>query len=100
MPLNLFGQQPKKDPNRTKTIRNWVSTSLGLDEDVTVMITELECTEEGCPPLETVIAILDNPGNPKQFKIHKPISEVTQEDVVKVVNSESQCSSHKSTDKE
>lgn len=100
MPLDLFGQKPKKDPNRTKTIRTWVSTSLGLGEDITVMVTELECTEEGCPPLETVIAVLDNPGKPRQFKIHKPISEVTQQDVEKVVTSGSSCSSNDNTCKE
>ncbi len=100
MPLDLFGQKPKKDPHQTKTIRNWVSTSLGLGENITVMVTELECTEDGCPPLETVIAILDNPGNPRQFKIHKPISEVTQQDIEKVVSSKSQCSSHNNTCKE
>ena len=42
----------------------------------------LQCTEEGCPPIETVIAIMETPGKPRQYKIHKPLAEVKQTDIV------------------
>ncbi len=48
--------------------------------DVTVLVTELECTEPGCPPIETVIALL-RAGENVQYRIHKPVAEVTVYDV-------------------
>ena len=62
-------------------IRQSVQGLLGLGEEVTVMVTELTCQEEGCPPIETVIAILTTPGQPRQIKIHRPMVEVTQEEL-------------------
>ena len=39
-------------------VKNAVSLHLGLGEDDYVMVTELRCAEESCPPLETVIAVM------------------------------------------
>jgi hypothetical protein len=49
-------------------------------EHVTVLIAELACTEPGCPPIETVIALLSEDGK-TQHKVHKPVDEVTLDDV-------------------
>lgn len=62
-------------------IRNWIEVYFGLSTETTVLITELQCYEEGCPQVETVVAILDQPGHPRRFKIHKPMSEVTRDDI-------------------
>jgi hypothetical protein len=62
-------------------IKEWVKSVFQLDESITVMVTELQCTEPGCPPLETVIAIMDRPGMPRQYKLHKAIAEVTLADI-------------------
>ncbi len=45
------------------------------------MVAELECHEEGCPPVETVIAVLEGPGQTRQWKLHQPIESVTRDDV-------------------
>ena len=45
------------------------------------MVTELECCEPGCPPIETVIALLKGPGNTQQYKIHKTADEIGLFDV-------------------
>jgi len=66
---------------RVRLIKDWARDVLQLAEDATVMVTELRCTEPGCPPLETVIAVLLGKGEQAQVKIHKPIEEVTCEDV-------------------
>ena len=79
---NIFNSQQKSDPRQLSEVKSWVSQAFDLSEDVSIMITQLECTEEGCPPIETVIAILETPGNPRQYKIHKPLSEVKQTDIV------------------
>lgn len=54
---------------------------LQLEEDISLMITELHCTEPGCPPVETVIALLKASHPTYQYKIHKPVADVTLDDV-------------------
>ena len=79
---NIFNTQQKSDPRQLAEVKSWVSQAFNLSDDVSIMITQLECTEEGCPPIETVIAILETPGKPRQYKIHKSLSEVKQTDIV------------------
>jgi hypothetical protein len=81
-----LGQRSKNDPQVIARVKNWVAASFALAEDVTVMVTELRCTEEGCPPIETVIAILDTPGSPRQYKAYKPLAEITAEDIAAVAS--------------
>jgi hypothetical protein len=50
---------------------------LALDDQDTVLITELHCTEPGCPPLETVIAVLAPDWPPQRWTLHRPLNEVT-----------------------
>ena len=45
-------------------------------------VTEVKCMEIGCPPLETVILLLDEPDSLKnKLRIQKPLLEVTEGDV-------------------
>ena len=74
--LNFFNSQKESDPQQLAQVKSWVSEVFDLSEDISVMITQLQCTEEGCPPIETVIAIMETPGKPRQYKIHKPLAEV------------------------
>ncbi len=65
-------------------IKEWVDQVLMTEEkeEYTTMVTELQCKEEGCPPIETVIALLK--GKSKEMKkIHKALEEVTYNDVEK-----------------
>jgi hypothetical protein len=81
MNQSLFSPRPGRVPGRTTEIKAWAAETLGLTDDVAVMVTELRCTEPGCPPLETVVAILGESGPNRQYKIHKPIADVTEADV-------------------
>ena len=84
---NFFNTQKEGDPRQLVQVKSWVSQVFDLSEDVSVMVTQLQCTEEGCPPIETVIAIMDMPGTPRQYKIHKPLAEVKQADIVSLTAS-------------
>jgi hypothetical protein len=64
----------------TARIKRWVRELFALSDEATVMVTELRCSESGCPPLETMIAILNESGN-RQYKLHKSIEEVMEDDV-------------------
>ena len=54
---------------------------LELDDQDTVLITELRCTEPGCPPLETVVAILAVGDAPRRWTVHLPLERVTPGDL-------------------
>lgn len=65
----------------TQVLKQLARELLDVDDETIVMVTELQCTEPGCPPIETVIAVL-RVGAREQIKIHKPLAEVTRDDVV------------------
>ena len=52
-----------------------------MDESTTVMVTELACSEPGCPPLETVIAVLRGKNDRVTWKLHKALTLVSASDV-------------------
>jgi hypothetical protein len=78
----MFGKQP--DEKRSQAIRQLKQVArrlLEAAEDDAVIVTELSCTEPGCPPLETVVAHLRAGGEPTQVKVHKSAVEVTEDDL-------------------
>lgn len=79
--MDLFGTQPQPNPERISFIKQLVAQRFELPPDTVVMVSELRCSEPGCPPLETVIAILDGPGRRRQVKLHKSTAEITVNDI-------------------
>jgi hypothetical protein len=63
-----------------RQIKSWVAEAFALPEGATVLVTELRCAEPGCPPLETVIAILSDRER-RQFKLHKSAAEIDRADI-------------------
>lgn len=82
--MDLFGGLPKPNAAKIGQVKAWVQERFALGDEAVVMVTELRCTEPGCPPLETVIAVLDGPGSKRQYKLHKGVADVTREDVVEM----------------
>jgi hypothetical protein len=81
MSISILVPRLKTNPARTQEIKKWVRDVFQLSEDRTVMVTELQCSEPGCPPVETVIAIIAE-NSKTQHKLHKSLAEVTRGDVV------------------
>ena len=79
--MNLFEPKSPANGENAVMIRAWVSARFGLEEDAVIMVSELSCTEPGCPPLHTIIAIMGAPGERRRFKIHKGIADVVVSDV-------------------
>lgn len=75
-----FGQTPGQGADHARTVKGWVYATLDPSEESTVLVTELRCTEPGCPPLETVIAVL-SPGNRREVRVHAPLADITREQV-------------------
>ena len=79
--MNLFGGKRTIPVDQADRIKAWTRGVFHLNDQTTVMVTELECREPGCPPIETVIAVLKGPGNTLQYKIHKTANEIGFSDV-------------------
>lgn len=79
--MNLFGGRRTIDPKQVERIKAWARANWELSEETTIMVTELECREPNCPPIETVIAVLEGPGKTRQYKIHKSAEQVSRHDV-------------------
>ena len=75
----------EKRPGNSREIKSWVSEGLGLTDDVSILVTELQCHEPGCPPVETVIAVLRPGVQAAQVKIHQPMAELTHAQVAKAL---------------
>lgn len=83
--MNLFSGKRTIPLEQADRIKTWARKALQLSDETTVMVTELECREPGCPPIETVIAVLEGPGKIKQYKVHKAAVEIGHSDVVGVI---------------
>ncbi len=81
--MDLFASRAPRS-ERANEIKAQVAAQLGLEENVTVMVSELTCLEEGCPPVETIIAIFDPSGKRLQFKIHRSVQEITAHDIQQI----------------
>lgn len=73
----------KISATQLQQLKAWIYETLSLDESVPVSVSQLTCTEPGCPPLETVIAVMTQP--PQTYKIHQPAVEITQDNLVQAL---------------
>ena len=83
--MNLFTKStPKVAPEKLQQIKSWTYQNLAIAAEISISISQLQCHEPDCPPIETVIVIMANP--PRQYKIHKSASEITEEDIKQISN--------------
>ena len=74
----------KKDtarPASTKRVKDIVRKAWSIPESVIIMVSELRCHEEGCPDVETVIALMHEGAEPEKVKIYKPMAELNLEEI-------------------
>ena len=78
--MNLFTtSKVKSDHLKIQQVKNWTYQILDINSEIPISINQLQCHKADCPPIETVIAIMTSP--PQQYKIHKPIAEITEIDI-------------------
>ncbi len=76
--------RPKRDVAVIRQIKDWAYECLPISDEATLSVMELECREPGCPPLETVIAAMEQGRQTRQWKLHKAIPDVTREDLERI----------------
>ena len=79
-----FGKKSQKaNSQEIKQVKEWIYQAFQLDEEISISLSQLQCTEPGCAPIETVINLMTNPV--QQYKIHKSIAEIEYSDISKLV---------------
>lgn len=78
----MFGPKPSGGGSKVKGfVRELLEGRDNGDKEATIVVSELSCSEPGCPPIETVIAIFRGPSDTRRYKIHKAQAEITRDDV-------------------
>ena len=80
----IGSSKPKTDLNKVRKIKEALGETLSIQNNATITVTELTCLEEGCPPVETVVALLKVGSDPLQHKIHKPGAEFKAADLTEI----------------
>lgn len=74
----------KKSPGisaEQERVRTWTREHFNLREEETIMVSELPCSDPGCPPVETHLVFWTQAGR-HQFKVFKPLAEVMPDDLL------------------
>ena len=74
----------KKSPGisaEQERVRTWTREHFNLGEEETIMVSELPCSDPGCPPVETNVVFWTQAGR-RQFKVYKPLAEVVPDDLL------------------
>lgn len=75
-------------PVDTARLREAARRVLALDDEAIVMVRQLDCTEPGCAPVETVVAVLA-PGEPvRSWKLRLPAANITDADLAHLLATE------------
>lgn len=86
--MNLFSQQkPTANSEVLLRLKGWIRELIHIDQDIPISISQLQCREPGCPPLETSIAVLTQP--PQRYKIHRAVNEIEYSDLVTLLRNKS-----------
>ena len=78
---DILGLSKPPANDATRRVKAWVRDIRGLSEEAVVMVSELKCHEDGCPDVETVVAIMSAGTSNATTKFAKPIERVTREDI-------------------
>lgn len=89
--MDLFGGQRTIAVDQADRMKARVRAVFHLNDETTVMVAELVCREPGCPPIETVIAVLKGPGDTRQYRIHKTADEIDVADIEALAVGEDSC---------
>lgn len=68
------GLTPSVSAEHARLLKDVVRSNYRLDADAPVVVQQLTCREPGCPPVETVVAVLGPPR--RTWKFPKPVSDV------------------------
>ncbi|MAY68752.1 MAG: nitrate reductase [Rhodospirillaceae bacterium] len=78
---DILGLSRAKPDGSAQRIKDLVRRRFGLDDSATLMVSELRCHEDGCPDVETVIAVMGAAQANLTWKIAKPMARIDAADI-------------------
>ena len=78
---DILGLSRAKPDGSAQRIKDLVRGRMGLGDEATLMVSELRCHEDGCPDVETVIAVMGAARDSQTWKIAKPMAQVDAADI-------------------
>jgi hypothetical protein len=91
----LLGRARRPTPHqadRAGEIADVVRGILGLSDEDAVSVQQLECTERGCPPIETKIIVLG--ATSRRWTVHAPIADVSDATVAQLLAAQPEGENH------
>jgi len=79
-PLAGFSPGRRDSSAATRALKDLVRKHFDLDEAASIFVAKIACAEASCPDTKTVIALFLDGGR-QEFRIFKPVSEITGADV-------------------
>ncbi|MFN5922996.1 MAG: hypothetical protein ACK6BN_16045 [Pseudanabaena sp.] len=83
MSIDLFPKKPAVSAEQSQQVKDWLYEILRIDHQTVISLSQLQCQDSGCPPMQTAIAIMTSPH--RIIRIHKAISDITHADVVQAI---------------
>ncbi len=77
----LSGRRSGGERAATARVRAWVRELTDADDHLTVVVSELACSDPGCPDVETVIAVGSAGEAPVRFALKKPARRVARSEL-------------------
>ncbi|MEQ8230035.1 MAG: hypothetical protein RIA64_18270 [Rhodospirillales bacterium] len=78
---DILGLSRGKPDGNAGRIKDLVRMRFCLSDEATLMVSELRCHEDGCPDVETVIAVMGTSQNQLTWKIAKPMARIEAGDI-------------------
>ncbi|MFN9648559.1 MAG: hypothetical protein ACK58Z_08700 [Pseudanabaena sp.] len=81
--IDLFPRKPAVSTEQLQQVKDWLYEVLQINCHTIISISQLQCTDLNCPPIQTAIAIMTTPH--RVIRIHKAIPDITLADVVQAI---------------
>ena len=89
--LDPFGRNVEVSPFTLDQIRYWMRQNFNFPKDVPIVIKEVPCVKDKCPPIETSIMAMEKNAPPRAFKVQKPITEITFDHIYDLIENPMPC---------
>jgi G3E family GTPase len=86
-----FGRYIEISPYTLEQIRYWMRQNFNFPKEVPIVIKEVPCVKDKCPPIETSIMAMEQNAPPRAFKVQKPINEITFDHIYNLIENPMPC---------
>jgi hypothetical protein len=86
-----FGRYIEISPYTLEQIRYWMRQNFNFPKEVPIVIKEVPCVKDECPPIETSIMAMEKNAPPRAFKVQKPINEITFDHIYNLIENPMPC---------